>query len=132
MTRFSFFKLDFKLEHGLSLLEILVALAVSTVILASATRLLSQSIAANFILKEEYLQNYKKHKLLSIIESINTDIDRHPFKILPRLHQNGQITYADGSINYPSNNTNFHPSKDSTAISYFEINLRQSLSLIHI
>ena len=108
--------------RGATLIEIIVALALSTPIILGLIVMISSSVKLTAISEEQHRRVLTTRRIESIAAILSHDADRHRLPLLPRVHDRGAITFINGerlavSPRIPAN----RPSVDSSAVTYLRL-----------
>lgn len=108
--------------NGITTIEVVVALAVSMPLLTLFATGFHHSVYTYHKVTKTY-RNYQTYlRTKDLFEQVMYDLDSHPFKLLPKIHQNGAIKFSDGTLNQLHRT----PNKKSDAITILRLDMLAS------
>lgn len=103
-------------EKGISTIEILISILISSLALVSSSKILDYVLSGDKIINDEIKREKNILKANQILLKIIKDMESHPLKLTPRIQRNGSFKFTDNS----SHSYEVRVNKKSDLITYGE------------
>ncbi len=114
-------------ENGTTLLEVIVSIALASILLVAAGKLVLSSLNGYRLTKRRYGNDLTYLQLRHRFQQIMDDLDGHHFYLVPRVQLATELEFADGEA--LSFSKNLLPIEDSYAVTAIALDLKQTLDV---
>jgi hypothetical protein len=115
-------------SRGVSLLELTIIFVIGVPVLSALSAWVFQSVRAYVQVQLTETEINQQLQFVNLIKLVTRDLDSHRYRINPRVHKSGRITYFNGEINPISNSTRVtSPSIKSDAVTGLRVDMHQVL-----